>query len=487
MIEIDDEVANKLLLTSNAFYSGNKLKIAFFGDFCYPRKGGVENHQWALSQELIRRGHKVIAITNTYYDKLKGYRQGIRWMKNGLKIYYTPIKPIFDQNSLPILFFFIPIIRNILIRECIDIVHYHAASSFMTISCCIGIATMGIHSIYTDHSLFPFNDTMYIHINKGLKCSLTETDQIIAVSHICKENITLRACLNPNIVNVIPNAVDTTKFRPPSFNEQIPNKSIINIIMITRMAFRKGIHLAVKVIPIICKKYKNVRFIIGGDGPTKVLLHKMLEQYEFLRTNNQVELLGAVPHIKVRDVLIRGHIFLNCSLTESFCIAILEAACCGLYIIATNVGGVPEVLPDYMCSLCELDSNDIIQKLDKCIKDKLWDIDIETKYKWYDFLRNAYSWKSIAERTESVYYKAMKNKKERRILYRLRKYYDIGPLLGKVLALLVFVEWLLMLFWNWYYPKDSIEKAIDFPNVYNVDNNNNNNSNKKQRKSKRKS
>jgi hypothetical protein len=41
-----------------------------------------------------------------------------------------------------------------------------------------------------------------------------------------------------------------------------------------------------------------------------------------------VELLGAVPHKNVRDVLIRGHIFLNCSLTEAFCIAILEAAWC---------------------------------------------------------------------------------------------------------------------------------------------------------------
>ena len=41
----------------------------------------------------------------------------------------------------------------------------------------------------------------------------------------------------------------------------------------------------------LCKKYPNVRFIIGGDGPTKVLLHKMLEQYEFLRTNKQVQIL----------------------------------------------------------------------------------------------------------------------------------------------------------------------------------------------------
>lgn len=41
----------------------------------------------------------------------------------------------------------------------------------------------------------------------------------------------------------------------------------------------------------------------------------------------------------------QGHIFLNCSLTESFCIAIVEAACAGLFVISTNVGGVTEVLP----------------------------------------------------------------------------------------------------------------------------------------------
>eukprot|EP01083_Nonionella_stella_P008807 25453_1 len=453
---------------------GKRLHIAFFSDFCYPRKGGVENHQWALAQELIRRGHKVIAITNTYYDKQKGTRQGVRWMKNGLKIYYTPIQPIFDQNSLPILFFFIPLMRNIFIRERIELVHYHAASSFMSISCCIGIAAMGLHSVYTDHSLFPFNDTMYIHINKGLKCSLTETDQVIAVSHICKENLTLRACLNPHIVNVIPNAVDSTKFRPPSVEELKANQmhrnkyfNTINVVMITRMVFRKGIHLAVKVIPTICAKHKNVKFIIGGDGPSQVLLHKMLDKYPYVR--GRVELLGAVPHIGVRDVLIRGHIFLNCSLTESFCIAILEAACCGLYVVATNVGGVPEVLPSYMCSLCELDSDDIAAKMSDAIQHKLRKINIDTRYEWYSFLRNAYCWQSVAERTEKVYYRALGMEKDKSILNRMKKYYDIGPLLGKVMVFLVLIDWLLLKFWEWYFPQNGVQKAIDFPNIYDRD------------------
>lgn len=55
----------------------------------------------------------------------------------------------------------------------------------------------------------------------------------------------------------------------------------------------------------------------------------------------------------MRDVLVQGDIFLNCSLTEAFCMAIVEAASCGLLVVSTNVGGVPEVLPEDMMILAE--------------------------------------------------------------------------------------------------------------------------------------
>ena len=44
---------------------------------------------------------------------------------------------------------------------------------------------------------------------------------------------------------------------------------------------------------------------------------------------------------------------MNTSLTESFGIAILEAACAGLYVVSTRVGGVPEILPEDMISFAE--------------------------------------------------------------------------------------------------------------------------------------
>jgi glycosyltransferase involved in cell wall biosynthesis len=50
------------------------------------------------------------------------------------------------------------------------------------------------------------------------------------------------------------------------------------------------------------------------------------------------------------QVLRQGTIFLNTSLTEAFGIAILEAACAGLHVVSTRVGGVPEILPEDMIS-----------------------------------------------------------------------------------------------------------------------------------------
>ena len=52
---------------------------------------------------------------------------------------------------------------------------------------------------------------------------------------------------------------------------------------------------------------------------------------------------------------------MNTSLTEAFCIAIIEAASCGLLCVSTNVGGVPEVLPPDMVYLSSPDPIPMIQ------------------------------------------------------------------------------------------------------------------------------
>ena len=93
-------------------------------DFFYPNMGGVESHLYCLAQCLIRRGHKVVIVTHSY-----GNRKGVRYLTNGLKVYYLPHVIVYAQASIPTIFTMFPMLRNIFIRERIDIVHAHQVSS----------------------------------------------------------------------------------------------------------------------------------------------------------------------------------------------------------------------------------------------------------------------------------------------------------------------------------------------------------------------
>lgn len=73
---------------------------------------------------------------------------------------------------------------------------------------------------------------------------------------------------------------------------------------------------------------------VGGDGPKRIDLEQMREKHLL---HDRVELLGPIKHHEVRNVLIQGNIFLNTSLTEAFCIAIVEAACAG-YVRMSWIG-----------------------------------------------------------------------------------------------------------------------------------------------------
>lgn len=179
----------------------------------------------------------------------------------------------------------------------------------------------------------------------------------ICVSHIGKENTVLRARVAKHRVSVIPNAVDTVLFTPdPS---QRPGNGIINIMVASRLVYRKGTDLLVGLIPRF-KNMPNVRFVIIGEGPKRDLLEEIREKTHM---QDRVEILGAVQHAKVRDILVRGHIFVNTSLTEAYCMAIVEAASCGLQVVSTNVGGIPEVLPNNLILLTEPTVDDLYSAL----------------------------------------------------------------------------------------------------------------------------
>lgn len=96
--------------------------------------------------------------------------------------------------------------------------------------------------------------------------------------------------------------------------------SLVTIVCITRLVYRKGIDLLIAALPKVCALHPDVRILIGGsrlnrardfptdrrllaggDGPKIVELDQMRDKHQSL-LRDRVELLGAVRHENVREV-----------------------------------------------------------------------------------------------------------------------------------------------------------------------------------------
>ncbi|CAI5730732.1 unnamed protein product [Hyaloperonospora brassicae] len=434
-----------------------RLCIAMCCDFFFPRLGGVEMHIWSLAQCLLRRGHKVIVLTHAVPGPRP--RAGVRYMTHGLKVYYLPITALVDNVTYPTFVNHVALFRTICVREKVQIVHGHQATSTFMHECLVQAKslTLGIKTVYTDHSLFGFADAASVHLNKVMKFSMSTVDAAIGVSHTCRENLVLRASLRPEKVATIPNAVDATKFLPPSPESghcQVDD-GCITVVIISRLVYRKGIDLVARAIPRVCAQDPRVRFLIGGDGAKRLLLEEMREKY---RLHDRVTLYGAVPHAQVRHVLCQGHIFLNSSLTESFCIAILEAAACGLFVVSTRVGGVPEVLPPDMVQFAADITPEALAQAVLAAVPRLASVNRQA---FHDRVATMYNWDAVAMRTEKVYEKVCAFP-DSSLLHRLQLYYGIGPVAGLLACIIAAILHLYVVFLEWWQPAADIERALDW-------------------------
>lgn len=465
-----------------------RLRILMVSDFFHPSIGGVESHMYHLAQNLMRRGHHVVIYTHAYEQ---GSYCGVKYFTNGLKVYYVARKSIYQAATLPTIFGGFSKLRQVILSERIDLVHAHQAFSAMANEAVIHARTMNIPTVFTDHSLFGFADLASIMMNKALKFSLADVQRVICVSHTSRENTVLRACVPPWRVYVVPNAVDMTAFYPsPHASIQDLRQADNTIVVMSRLVYRKGIDLLIRILPVVCRKHPQVRFVIGGDGPKR---QDLVDAIRECSLESRAALKGAIPHADVRDFLSQGSIFLNCSLTEAFCVALVEAAAVGLTIVSTSVGGVPEVLPSTMMVLADASADGIVQALDKALSrvassshgtchtkeehqlqgdngEEGFEKTRELTHRFrqaqeqHAAVTGMYSWSVVARRTEHVYHDAMRDKTS--VYKRLCRYYQCGKWFGKICILIAITDWLLLILLEYIKPKGRIKPAKDFPRPY---------------------
>ena len=310
-----------------------------------------------------------------------------------------------------------------------------------------------------------------------------------------KENTVLRASLDPFMVSVIPNAVVAENFRPLGYNQNGTGKEMrprlgpndtITIVVISRLFYNKGTDLLIAAIPRILAADPQVRFIIGGSGPKAIDLEQMLERNVL---HDRVELLGPIRHEEVRDVMVRGHIYLHPSLTEAFGTVILEAASCGLYVVCTQVGGIPEVLPHYMTTFAKPEEDSLVAATHSAIA-ALRTNRIRTE-KFHDLVKTMYSWTDVAQRTERVYNGITGALSEEEfygdhtggglsatrgragvqsfaLIDRLKRYYGCGIWAGKLFCLCVVIDYLLFVLLEMWAPRANIDIAKSWPKKLSV-------------------
>ncbi|MBI1923530.1 glycosyltransferase [Candidatus Poribacteria bacterium] len=172
------------------------------------------------------------------------------------------------------------------------------------------------------------------------------TDQVLSVSDMLRKELATEIGFPLEKIKPIINGVDTQKFSVFSNKERLKNtlgKSPDDVVIGTvgRLVPVKDYSTFLKALQILLKAGKEFHAIFVGDGPLNGELQCLANE---LRLSKNVTFLGNRHDIP--DLLNTMDIFVLTSLHEGISNTILEAMACGLPVVATNVGGTPEIVED---------------------------------------------------------------------------------------------------------------------------------------------
>lgn len=194
----------------------------------------------------------------------------------------------------------------------------------------------------TSVSILELHDTTLYHLCENIVAVSEQTKKELLLMGICRSKI-----------SVIPNCIDVNLFSPPSFDYYcqlrkslgIPiNKKVLLFVgMLTPL---KGIDLLLDVYSKLVTGFDNLLLlIIGGLGNFTSYNALILSKIKLL-SPDKVKLLGYVPYDKIAEYYKLADILIAPSYTEGCAMNLLEATCCGLTVISTNVGCASDVILD---------------------------------------------------------------------------------------------------------------------------------------------
>jgi starch synthase len=312
--------------------------------------GGAGVHVAKLSQELARLEegrHQVHVLCF-------GDQHGISANKRveGIRLPCDiPVRDIRHQKLLDTL------LRNIVMTGSIketDIVHCH--TWYTHLAGCLMKQLFGVPLVLTTHSLEPGRPWKREQLGSGYQASIwvektayQNADGVIAVSKYMVTEVHHSYQVPFEKIRVIPNGIDVQEYRP-TFNPQLLASYRINpekpfLIFVGRITRQKGIIHLVNAIKYLAPGMQIV--LCAGAPDTEAIGKEMEERLEEARTQTSNEIIWLhqwIPRSHLIVFYTHAFLFVCPSVYEPFGIVNLEAMACETPVVASAVGGIPEVV-----------------------------------------------------------------------------------------------------------------------------------------------
>jgi N-acetyl-alpha-D-glucosaminyl L-malate synthase BshA len=311
------------------------------GITCYPTYGGSGAVATELGLELARRGHDVHIISYASPFRLRGLTERVT-LHEVIPAQY----PLFEHAPYALALAVKQ--HEVALRENLDLMHVHyaiphAATAWLAKQMLreqrdLKVVTT-LHG--TDITLVG-QDPSYFTITKF---SIEQSDAVSAVSAYLRDE-TYRAfgCV-ACAVEVIPNFVSLAEYHPAtdtSCRDALAPRGHVVLAHVSNFRPVKRVLDVVRVFDGVRRRRGGAATLVfAGDGFDRDAAQ---EEVDRLGLRQDVRFLGRVDD--VADVLRGADLFLLPSQSESFGLAALEAMACGVPVVATRTGGVPEVVTD---------------------------------------------------------------------------------------------------------------------------------------------
>jgi len=318
--------------------------ITHFTHYFPPHKGGIENVSYEQSKRLTESGYEIDVLTS----KIKG--QNERPAK-GIRIFPYSNLNLAERIGVPYPVLSFKAYRKFVqvIKKC-DLVHAHGhvyMSSYLA-----GKVAKKYEKpfIVTQHNTFiDYQSILNIfeHLNdftigkSVLKCA----NRIITVSKETMKYV-LKLGADKTKTSVIYNGVDTDYFHPVNKGESrkklgLPKNRKI-ILSVRRLVYKNGLGTLIESVPLLTRDHPDLLFVIAGKGPSRKLIEDRIKE---LGIDANIKLTGFVPDRLLPLYYDAADYFILPSASgEGLPLVLLEAMACGLPVIATTVGGTPEII-----------------------------------------------------------------------------------------------------------------------------------------------